>query len=125
MKMMECGRYLNQRLQKRLFRFFQGQPDDLPMLVREKELASAVAGKSLRERSATPVKRHAFSICDLSLRRSWLCAADLTAVSAQWLWSAGLQSDWMLRRRLVGRLVEHYPALWQAGHPTAAQLLPV
>jgi hypothetical protein len=45
-KMVECRRYLNQRLEKALFRFFKCEPDTFPMFMSQKELASPVAGEA-------------------------------------------------------------------------------
>lgn len=64
LQVVECRRHLYQCLQKALLRLVQCQPDTLPMLVSQIEFCAAVAGKTLRERSATPVKNHRISICD-------------------------------------------------------------
>jgi hypothetical protein len=62
--MVECRGNLNQRLKKTLLRLIQGQPDALPMLMSQKELASPVAGEAISKRSRIPVKGHAFSLVD-------------------------------------------------------------
>lgn len=68
-EMMEgCG-HLDQCLQKTFVRLVQGEPHTLPMLVSCKELASLIAGESFGKRSAIPVNRHAFSLCDSAVPR--------------------------------------------------------
>ena len=57
--MVEGGGDLNERLQEAFLRLFETQPDAFPMLVSQEKLAPAVAGKPLRQRSATPVQSHA------------------------------------------------------------------
>ena len=82
--MVECRRHLNQRLKETFFRLLQREPDTLPMLVREEELSSPVAGKALRKLSTFPVKRHTFRICDLpgvnDLRHPHLILSGASAV---------------------------------------------
>src|ERR1039458_6514225 len=84
-EMVERGCHLDESLQKGFLRLFQFQPDALPMFVSDEELAAPVAGKSLFELSAIPVKRHAFSICDFAafgvprIQRQLYCAACTAA----------------------------------------------
>ena len=72
-EMVKRGCYLDECLKKRFLRFFKREPDAFPMFVSEEELAAAIAGKSLFEFSAMPVKRHAISIGDLAV----FCVARL------------------------------------------------
>jgi len=60
--MVKRRRYLDDRLQKALLRFFKPQPDQLPVLMRRKEFPSVIAAKPLRQLSASPVKDHIHSI---------------------------------------------------------------
>jgi hypothetical protein len=64
----EGRRGLNQRLQKTFLRFFQAQPDVLPMFVGDPELRVAIALQPLRKRPGFPVKRHTQSIGEPTTR---------------------------------------------------------
>lgn len=84
--MVKRGCHLDECLQEGSLGLFQHQPDALPMFVSEEELAPSIAGKSFFKFSGIPVKRHAFSICDLAasgvpgIRLRIYCAAWTAAV---------------------------------------------
>jgi hypothetical protein len=63
--MVKSRRDLNQRLQKRLLRLLQTQPDALPMLVGKPELLIPITAHALCKRGGLPVESHNFSLGDL------------------------------------------------------------
>ena len=55
LKVVECGGDLDEGLEEVLLGLAEGEPDGLPVLVGEEELAAVVAGESFGERAAGPV----------------------------------------------------------------------
>ena len=85
--MVECRRYLNQRLEEAFFWLFKCQPDTFPVFMSQKELASPVAGEAIFKRAGIPIKGHAFSLSD-----SVAYSRKTTAGPAPSLWFAGLEA---------------------------------
>ena len=128
-EMVKRGGYLDQCLKKGFLRLIEGEPDALPMLVSEEELASPVAGESFCEAlHEFQSRRHAFSIGDLAASGVLaIFGGGPTAQSEPRPWFAGLLVGVDASLWRVSRLAAHCPVpvvSLRVGRLTAEWLLP-